>query len=125
MGLDFDMSKMTQKLEEIEKKAKNDIAKKALNESADIAKDSIKNNAPEDSGKLKSSIDKGKYKGGKNASIEVGVNGDEDVKRYAFYQENGTERIIGKKYFKRGIQESKDEVKSKMRDVILEELGFK
>lgn len=126
MGMSSDLDKLISKLDNIEKKAKRDIAKNGLNKGADIIKESVIEKAPEDTGKLKSSIDKGKYIGGQNASIQVGIfNGDEDVKRYAFYQNNGTERMVGKKFFNRGATQSKKEAVEVMKDTILTELGLK
>lgn len=112
------------KFEELERKAQKDIADKALNKSADIVKDEIISNAPEDSGALKSAIDKGDIKGsGTNRKIEIGnMNADSEVQRYFYYQEYGTTVMNGTKFMKRGFQDSIKEVNDIIKQTIIEEL---
>lgn len=81
------MDALLAKFQELEKKAQRNIADKALNKAGDIVKDEIISNAPEDTGALKSAIDKGSIKGsGTSRKIEIGnMNADSEVQRYFWY----------------------------------------
>lgn len=123
MGLTFDMSKVLEKLDKLEKKAKNDMSKNALNKGADIMESTIKANIPVDTGALQESIDKSNVKGGANPKINVGlIDADADVIRYGNAQNFGTENMIGKKFMERSFIESKDEVIEAIKESIVNDL---
>lgn len=126
MGLKVDgLDALISKFEELERKAQKDIADKALDKAGDIVKDAIIDEAPEDTGALKNAIDKGNIKGsGTNRSIDVGnINGDSEVTRYWYYQENGTMHMNAKKFTKKGFQNSIDDADKAIKEVIREELN--
>ena len=78
MSLQFDLSSLTKKLSELEKKVQKDVAKKALLAGAEPMEKSIKNASPIDTGELKNNIQsakKVKVRKGKT-TIDVGVTGD-------------------------------------------------
>lgn len=107
MGINIDMSQLISKLDELDRKIKNDVSKNALNSGAEVMLSSQKSNCPKDTGKLESSLEKGKYTSGANPKIQVGIQGSyEDVIRYGYYQEYGSEVINGKKWMKKSFNES-------------------
>lgn len=125
MGLEFDFSSVISKFEELERKVQKDISTNALNKGADIMLKAQIDNAPEDTGELKSSLDKKNLKIGTNASIEVGINsGDEDVIRYGYYQEYGTESIVGNKWMKSAFNNSIKEASEAIKESIIKDLDL-
>lgn len=125
MGIETNMSKLISRLDNIEKKAKSDIAKNGLNKGADILKEGCQETCPKDTHHLEESIDKTDYKGGANASIKVKIIGDEDVKKYGYYQEFGTEKMVGKKWMKKASIKYKGEAVNAMAESIFNDLGIK
>ena len=118
------MDQLLNKFQELEKKAQRNIADKALDKASDIVKSTMIDLAPEDTGALKSAIDKGNLKGsGTNRKIEVGnINGDSEVTRYWYYQENGTTVMNPTKFTKKSIQNSVSDANEVIKQVIIEEL---
>ena len=118
------MDQLLNKFQELEKKAQRGIADKALDKAGDIVKSAMIDLAPEDTGALKSAIDKGNLKGsGTNRKIEVGnINGDSEVTRYWYYQENGTTVMNPTKFTKKGFQNSVSDANEVIKQVIVEEL---
>lgn len=118
------VDRLLSKFEELERKVQKDMADKALNKAGDIVKGKIIPKAPELTGALKSSIEKSKIKGsGTNRKIEIGnMNADSDVKRYFYYQENGTSLMIGKKFMKQGFQDSVSDANDAIIEVLRSEL---
>lgn len=119
------MDALLSKFGELERKAQKDLADKALNKAGDIIKEEIQSIAPEgETGKLKSSIEKGNLKGsGTSRKIEVGnLNADSEVTRYFYHQENGTTVMPAKKFMKRGFQNSVSDADKAIKKVIREEL---
>ena len=114
------MDQLLNKFQELEKKAQRNIADKA----GDIVKDSMISVAPEDTGALKAAIDKGNLKGsGTNRKIEIGnINGDSEVTRYWYYQENGTTVMNPTKFTKKGFQNSVSDANEIIKQVIIDEL---
>ncbi|MCU9811185.1 HK97-gp10 family putative phage morphogenesis protein [Paraclostridium sp. AKS81] len=120
-GMDVLLSKFL----ELEKKAQRGLADKALDKAGDIIKEEIVSIAPEgETGKLKSSIEKGNFKGsGTNRTIDIGnLNADSEVARYFYYQENGTSVMPAKKFMKRGFQNSVKDANEAIKEVIKSEL---
>ena len=118
------MDQLLNKFQELEKKAQRNIADKALDKAGDIVKSTMIDLAPEDTGALKSAIDKGNLKGsGTNRKIEVGnINGDSEVTRYWYYQENGTTVMNPTKFTKKSFQNSVSDANEAIKQVIIEEL---
>nr|WP_288526849.1 HK97-gp10 family putative phage morphogenesis protein [uncultured Romboutsia sp.] len=118
------MDQLLNKFQELEKKAQRNIADKALDKASDIVKSTMIDLAPEDTGALKSAIDKGNLKGsGTNRKIEVGnINGDSEVTRYWYYQENGTTVMNPTKFTKKSFQNSVSDANEVIKQVIIEEL---
>ena len=102
------MDKLLSKLEELDKKVQNKISDTDLNKAGEIVKNSVISKAPVKTGKLKGSIEKGKITGtGAKRQIKIGnLNGDMEVSRYFYYQENGTSKMVGKKFLKNGFLDS-------------------
>ncbi|GAA0863546.1 HK97-gp10 family putative phage morphogenesis protein [Paraclostridium tenue] len=125
MGLEFDMKKVMKRFEDMEKKSKSELAKNGLNKGADILVEGSRITCPKDTHKLEESINKTDYKSGKNPSIKVTIVGDEDVKRYGYYQEHGTESMVGKKWMKKAGLQYKSEALEKMAESIFIDLGLK
>lgn len=123
MAINFDMSQLLDILDDLDKKVKKDISKNALNAGADVILEGQQANVPVDSGDLKESLDKGKVKGGANAKINIGIEkGDKDTLRYGYYQEYGTESMIGKKWMKSAWNDSKDQALEKIKESIINDL---
>ena len=118
------MDQLLNKFQELEKKAQRNIADKALDKASDIVKSTMIDLAPEYTGALKSAIDKGNLKGsGTNRKIEVGnINGDSEVTRYWYYQENGTTVMNPTKFTKKSFQNSVSDANEVIKQVIIEEL---
>ena len=118
------MDQLLNKFQELEKKAQRNIADKALDKASDIVKSTMIDLAPEDTGALKSAIDKGNLKGsGTNRKIEVGnINGDSEVTRYWYYKENGTTVMNPTKFTKKSFQNSVSDANEVIKQVIIEEL---
>lgn len=125
MGFEFDMSALMARFEEMEKAAKKDMSKKALDKGADIILNAQKETVPVDTGELKESLDKGNFKNGANASIEIGSqSADDDIIKRAFYNEYGTSNMVGKKWMKSAWTESIEEASNVIKESIKEDLGF-
>jgi HK97 gp10 family phage protein len=123
VAINFDMSQLLDILDDLDKKVKKDISKNALNAGADVILEGQQANVPVDSGDLKESLDKGKVKGGANAKINIGIEkGDKDTLRYGYYQEYGTESMIGKKWMKSAWNDSKDQALEKIKESIINDL---
>lgn len=118
------MDQLLNKFQELEKKAQRNIVDKALDKAGNIVKSTMIDLAPEDTGALKSAIDKGNLKGsGTNRKIEVGnINGDSEVTRYWYYQENGTTVMNPTKFTKKSFQNSVSDANEVIKQVIIEEL---
>lgn len=125
MGFEFDMSALMARFEQMEKAAKKDMSKKALDKGADIILNAQKETVPVDTGELKESLDKSNFKNGANASIEIGsMSANEDIIRYGYYQEYGTSNMVGKKWMKSAWTESVEEASNVIKESIKENLGF-
>lgn len=115
---------MIDKLDDLERKAKGNIATNALNKGADVILKGQIEKAPEDSGKLKSSLDKTGIKGnGTKSKIQIGIeNGDKDTLRYGYYQEYGTENMVGKKWMKSAWNDSIKKANEAIKESIIKDL---
>ncbi|WP_107602640.1 HK97-gp10 family putative phage morphogenesis protein [Clostridioides difficile] len=125
MSLEFDLSSLTKKLSELEKKVSKDITKKALLEGAEPMEDALKVASPVDTGELRDNIksaNKIKNKKGRT-TIDVGVTGNNrKMVERAYYNHYGSRGRAGTYFmddgFKRGIKPAQQ----KMVEVLKKEL---
>lgn len=127
MGLTCNFQDIIDKLEELERKAQKEISTNALNAGADILLEGQIETVPEDTGELKASLDKGKIKGsGTKSKITVGIESDnKDVIRYGYYQEYGTENMIGKKWMKKAWNKNIKQASEAIKESIIKDLTSK
>ncbi len=113
MSLQFDLSSLTKKLSELEKKVQKDVAKKALLAGVEPMEDALKDASPVDTGELRDNIKsakKIKTKKGRT-TIDVGVTGDNrKIVERAYYNMNDG--------FKKGLNPAQE----KMLEVLKKEL---
>ena len=128
MSLEFDLSKLSKKLSELEKKASKQIAKKTLLAGADPMERALVDSAPMDTGELKRNIKSAKNittkKG--NSTIDVGVTRKEgaaqEVIDRAYYQHYGSRSRAGTYWMDEGFRKGIEPAKEKMIEVLREEL---
>lgn len=128
MSLEFDLSELTKKLSELEKKASKKIAKKTLLAGAEPMEKSLISSAPEDTGELKRNIKSAKNirtkKG--NSTIDVGVTRKEGASREvidrAYYQHYGSRSRAGTYWMNDGFKNGIKPAQEKMIEVLKEEL---
>ena len=128
MSLEFDLSELSKKLSELEKKASKQIAKKTLLAGADPMEKALVDSAPMDTGELKRNIKSAKNittkKG--NSTIDVGVTKKEgaaqEVIDRAYYQHYGSRNKTGTYWMNEGFKKGIEPAKEKMIEVLKEEL---
>lgn len=128
MSLEFDLSKLSKKLSELEKKASKQIAKKTLLAGADPMEKALVDSAPMDTGELKRNIKSAKNittkKG--NSTIDVGVTKKEGAAQRiidrAYYQHYGSRSRAGTYWMDEGFRKGIEPAKEKMVEVLREEL---
>ena len=128
MSLEFDLSELTKKLSELEKKASKKIAKKTLLAGAEPMEKELIRSAPEDTGELKKNIKSArniKTKKG-NSTIDVGVTRKEgasiEVIDRAYYQHYGSRSRAGTYWMDEGFKNGIRPAQEKMKEVLIEEL---
>lgn len=123
MALSFDrldFRDLYDKFEEMESKMAKQISQEIVKEGAEKLKEELIVTAPEDTGKLKSSLEVYQVSGsGAKATAKVGINpAKRDELRYGFYQEYGTIRMSGKHWmsrgFNKGVGKANDVIKEKL-----------
>lgn len=127
MGLEFDMSQLMGTLEQLEKKVQKQITDEALREGAEVLLESQLFTVPKDTGELAQSLKVVKITGtGAKRKVTVGIDPKkyEEV-RYGYYQEYGTERMLGSKWMKRAWNNSKVEASKKLGEKLKEGLRDK
>ncbi len=121
---DMKIDGMENLLAEIEKlgKAGSKIENRALKEAGDVVKESIQNETPRRTGKLKSSIEvsRVKTKGGIK-QVEIGPGSDG---YYGKFLEFGTVKMKANPFMSRGYEISKAEAESKIEEEIKRGLGL-
>lgn len=125
MALEFDMSQLTKKLSELEKKVSKDITKKTLLAGAEPMEKSLINSAPEDTGELKNNIQASKKiinKKGRSI-IDVGVTGDNrEVVERAYYNHYGARSKAPTYFMDDGFEKGIESAREKMIEVLQKEL---
>lgn len=125
MSLQFDLSSLTKKLSELEKKVQKDVAKKALLAGAEPMEKSIKNASPIDTGELKNNIQsakKVKVRKGKT-TIDVGVTGDNrKIISRAYYSHYGARSKAPTYFMDDGFKKGLNPAQEKMIEVLKKEL---
>lgn len=128
MALEFDMSQLTKKLSELEKKVSKDITKKTLLAGAEPMEKSLINSAPEDTCELKNNIQASKKiinKTGRSI-IDVGVtdkNGtSREIVERAYYNHWGARSKAPTYWMDDGFDRGIEPAKEKMIEVLKKEL---
>lgn len=128
MALEFDMSQLTKKLSELEKKVSKGITKKTLLAGAEPMEKSLINSAPEDTGELKKNIKSSKKiinKKGRSI-IDVGVTGKNGTPREvierAYYNHYGARSKAPTYFMDDGFDRGIEPAKEKMIEVLKKEL---
>ena len=125
MSLEFDMSSLTKKLSELEKKVQKDVAKKALLAGAEPIEDAIKSSSPVDTGELRDNIKsakKIKTKKGRT-TIDVGVTGDNrKIVERAYYNHYGARSKAPTYFMDAGFKKGLNPAHEKMLEVLKKEL---
>lgn len=125
MALDFDMSSLTKKLSELEKKVQKDVAKKALLAGADPMEDSLKNASPVDTGELRQNIKSAKKIKNKKGrpTIDVGVTGgNREIVERAYYNHYGSRSRAGTYWMDSGFEDGIKPAQEKIKEVLKKEL---
>ncbi|SCH67938.1 phage protein%2C HK97 gp10 family [uncultured Clostridium sp.] len=128
MALEFDMTHLTKKLSDMEKKVSKTITKKALLAGAEPMEKSLINSAPEDTGELKRNIKSSKKiisKKGRSV-IDVGVTGKNgtprEVVERAYYNHYGARSKAPTYFMDDGFKQGIEPAKEKMIEVLKKEL---
>jgi len=125
MALEFDMSQLTKKLSELEKKVSKDITKKTLLAGAEPMEKSIINSAPEDTGELKANIKSAKKIQNKKgrSTIDIGVTGDDrEVVKKVYYNHYGARSKAPTYFMDDGFNKGIEPSRKKMIEVLQKEL---
>lgn len=124
MGLTHNFQDLIDKLEELERKCQKEITSNALNNGADVVLEGQKETVPKDTGELEKSLDKSKVKGsGTKAKINIGIENAKDREvTYGYYQEYGTENMIGKKWMKKAWNNKAKEALEAIKESIIDDL---
>ena len=128
MSLEFDLSELSKKLSELDKKASKKIFKSTLLAGANPMERALVDSAPMDTGELKRNIKSAKNittkKG--NSTIDVGVTRKEgaaqEVIDRAYYQHYGSRSRAGTYWMDEGFRKGIEPAKEKMIEVLREEL---
>ena len=123
MALEFNFGDLEQKLNNLSRKASNELTDKALQEGGNIVLEEMNENVPYKTGLLKSRLDT-KFKGSNiNRKIDVGILNNKDrIATYGYYQEYGSRRMTGKRWMKKSWQKSIKKASDKIGEVIVNEI---
>ena len=123
MALEFNFGDLEQKLNNLSRKASNELTGKALQAGGDIVLEEMNKNVPVDTGFLRSRLDT-KMKGSNiNRKIDIGILNNQDRSAtYGYYQEHGTRRMTGKKWMKKSWQKSIKKASDEIGKVVVNEI---
>ncbi|MCC0692132.1 HK97-gp10 family putative phage morphogenesis protein [Clostridioides sp. ZZV14-6387] len=119
-------STLQQKLENLERKASNEIVDKALDKGSEVLLNGQKETVPIDTGNLLASLGTFDKRGsGANKKIDIGIahNQDRSV-TYGYYQNYGTTEMTGSGWIQRAWNMKIGEASAKIKEVIKESLKF-
>ena len=127
MGFSIDFSALNKRLNSMEKKASEKVIDKALEAGAEPLIDSLKKNINDlatDTGELRDSIAVTKKYGiGLERRFRVAPGTTKkEVHDRAYYTNYGTRHIAGRHWKQKSIDESRDEVNKRIKDVVDEEI---
>ena len=123
MALEFNFGDLEQKLNNLSRKASNELTDKALQAGGDVVLEEMYKNVPVDTGLLKSRLDT-KFKGSNiNRKIDVGILNNKDrIATYGYYQEYGSRHMTGKKWMKKSWQATRESAKEEISKVVVNEI---
>ena len=123
MALEFNFGDLEQKLNNLSRKASNELTDKALQAGGEVVLEEMNKNVPVDTGLLKSRLDT-KFKGSNiNRKIDVGILNNKDrIATYGYYQEYGSRRMTGKKWMKKSWQKSIKKASDEIGQVVVNEI---
>lgn len=126
MGLEFDFSGLTSRFDNMAKKMQNVTLDKALDAGKKPILDTMERNVLVDTSELKDNLGEIKKQGSGTARKSIiGINSeDRNVIERGYYAEYGTERQAASHWMKRSFNESKEQAKNKMIEVLKEELDL-
>ena len=128
MTLEFNMSELTKKLSEMDKKVSKSITKKALLAGADPMEKSLIGSAPENTGELKSNIKSSKKINKKKgrSTIDIGVTDKNGVSREvierAYYNHYGSRSKAPTYWMDDGFDGGIEPAKEKIIEILKKEL---
>lgn len=125
MSLQFDLSSLTKKLSELEKKVQKDVAKKALLAGAEPMEDALKSASPVDTGELRDNIKSAKKIKTKKGriTIDVGVTGDNrKIVERAYYNHFGSRSKSPTYFMDDGFKKGLNPAQEEMLEVLKKEL---
>lgn len=125
MGIEFDFSQLEQKLVELGNRAGKELTDNALKAGAQVLLAEQLQVVPRDTGALADSLIIGKIKGtGVKRKILVGIDpARAEAVRYGFYQEYGTDVMLGKKWMKKSWTQSARKANIKIGESLARDLG--
>lgn len=128
MALEIDLSSLTKKLSELEKKVQKDISEKALLAGAEYMEDALKDASPVDTGELRDNIktaNKIKTKKGQS-TIDLGVIGENgtprEVVERAYYNHYGARSKAPTFWMDDGFKKGIKPAQEKIKEVLIKEL---
>lgn len=122
MGLEFNFSNLESKLDDMTRKAGNELLDSALDAGVEVFEERMEANVPVDTAELKGNLGELKKTGsGTSRKSIVGIKSDDrDIVARGYYQEYGTERMTGKHWMKKSFEEAKSEANEKIIEVLRE-----
>lgn len=120
MGIEFDFSKVRDKMQELSKKMANEVTDECLDEASKPIITEMRNNVPKDTRELEGSLGEIKRTGtGVNRKVTIGINSnDRKIIERGYYQEYGKTTMIGKKWMKRSFKIAKSEANKRIIEVL-------
>ena len=127
MGFSIDFSKLRKRLNDMDKKASEAIIDKALEAGAEPLIDGLKKNINDlatDTGELRDSIGvTKKYGSGLERKLRIAPKtSKKEVHDRAYYTNYGTRHIAGRHWKQKSIDETRDEINRRIKEVVEEEI---
>ena len=123
MAMEFNISTLTKKLCEIEKKVANKATKNALEAGAQVMLKAQKKLVPEDTEALKDSLSKGKIKSKKGSKrIDIGTMDAPEEQKYGYYVNFGSRGKAGTFFMEESFEQAKEESYEAIKNTLAEEI---